>query len=214
MSFAKEAWVWVLPPAGLGLVALGLGRGPLSAGLFVLALLLLLFFRIPRRDPKTDGAEVLAPANGRITQLRTVEDPRIGPGQYHHVVTFLSVFDVHVQRSPVAGRVLESLYTAGRKVAAFRGDAGQVNEQVLTVFERRNGDRIGMVQIAGLVARRVVSYVDTATVVRRGQLIGLIKFGSRVDLFVPVRYDLKVAVGQRMREGATVVAIEPPNDEP
>lgn len=209
MGFAKEAWIWVLPPASLGIAALAFRRVSLGAILLLIALLLLFFFRIPRRVPQADGAEILAPANGRVTLVDIVEDLRIGPGKYHHVVTFLSVFDVHVQRSPVSGRVVDSQYSPGRKVAAFRDDAGRLNEQILTVFECANGDRVGMIQIAGLVARRVVSYVRESTSVSRGQLVGLIKFGSRVDLFLPVRYDLRVAVGQRMREGATVVAAEP-----
>ncbi len=209
MSFAKEAWVFVLPPAVLALVLAMWGRSKLALALFVVAGLVLLFFRIPRRVSEAPPTSVLASANGRVTQVDVVEDPQIGEGQFHRVVTFLSVFDIHVQRAPVAGRVVQSRYSSGRKVAAFREDAGELNEQILTIFERDNGDLIGVRQIAGLVARRVVTYLELDQTVERGQLIGLIKFSSRVDLFLPLSYDLQVEVGQRLTEGSTVVAINP-----
>ncbi len=209
MSFAKEAWVFVSPPALLAALLLWAGRPKLALTLFAVAGLVLLFFRIPRRESHASLTSVLAPANGRVTQVDVIEDPQIGEGQFHRVVTFLSVFDIHVQRSPVAGRVVQSHYTSGRKVAAFREDAGELNEQILTVIDRGNGDLIGIRQIAGLLARRVVTYLELEEAVERGQLIGLIKFGSRVDLFLPLSYDLRVHVGQRLSEGSTVVAIGP-----
>jgi phosphatidylserine decarboxylase len=213
MSFAKEAWVFVIPPALVAALLLWAGRPKLALTLFVVAGLVLLFFRIPRRESRAAQTSVLAPANGRVTQVDVIEDQQIGEGQFHRVVTFLSVFDIHVQRSPVAGRVVQSHYAAGRKVAAFREDAGAINEQILTVIERGNGDLIAIRQIAGLLARRVVTYLELEEAVERGQLIGLIKFGSRVDLFLPLSYDLRVELGQRLSEGSTVVAIGPGNTD-
>ena len=124
----------------------------------------------------------------------------------HRVVTFLSVFDVHVQRSPVAGEVVVSRYTPGRKVAAFRPEAGEVNESHLTVLRDSKGNLFGVKQIAGLLARRVVAYQGVGSQVERGQLIGLIKFGSRVDLLVPSSYRIAVQKGDRLKEGKTPVA--------
>ncbi|HEY7215219.1 MAG TPA: phosphatidylserine decarboxylase, partial [Thermoanaerobaculia bacterium] len=127
-------------------------------------------------------------------------------GRFHRIVTFLSVFDIHVQRVPAAGEVIVSRYSRGRKVAAFREDAGEVNEKHLSVIRRPNGDLVGVRQIAGLLARRVVCYLKEEDRVHRGQSMGLIKFGSRVDLLVPESYRLLVRKGDRLKNGATPVA--------
>ncbi len=206
MSFAKEAWTLVLPCVLLALAfSLVHWTGP-AIGVFFLALSILFFFRVPRRNCARGHEGVLSPANGRVTKIDEIEDPLIGSGRFHRVVVFLSVFDVHVQRAPVAGRVVRSQYKSGLKVAAFRADAGEVNEQVLTVFERANGDLVAMRQIAGLIARRVVTYLEVGRKVAQGELVGLIKFGSRVDLLIPSSYDLEISVGQRLQEGSTLVA--------
>jgi len=206
MYFAKEAWTFVLPPALGALILTALDKVVGGAILAGLAILLLLFFRIPRRESSAQSSVILAPANGRILSLDAVEDPTVGGGTFHRIVTFLSVFDVHVQRAPTDGEVVVSRYSPGRGVAAFRSNAGKVNQQHLTVLQRENGDLVGIRQIAGLVARRVVSYRQSGDSVSRGDLLGLIKFGSRVDLLVPVSYHLEVRVGQRLREGHTPVA--------
>jgi phosphatidylserine decarboxylase len=206
MKFAREGWPFVLPFALAAGVLLLLGRPGWAVAALVAGLGILLFFRDPRRSYQGDSATVLAPADGLITRVDRVEDPEIGPGAFHRVVTFLSVFDVHVQKTPVEGRVVASRYTVGKKVAAFREDAGEVNEKHLTVIQRGNGDLVGVRQIAGLLARRVVCYLKEGDEVGRAQPMGLIKFGSRVDLLVPESYRLLVAKGDRLKNGATPVA--------
>lgn len=200
--------MFVLPLVAAAILLVWLDKQTLAAVLFVIAVITLLFFRIPSRLSTASKTSVLAPANGKVTRVDIIEDPLVGEGKFHRIVTFLSIFDVHVQRTPTEGRVIRSSYAAGRKVAAFREDAGELNEQILTVLERDNGDVIGLRQIAGLVARRVVTYLDKGVRVERGQLFGLIKFSSRVDLFVPVHYHLEIEVGQRVQEGQTVVATD------
>ncbi len=211
MRFAREALPFVAPLVllAIALAAAGWRRSALVAGLTAVAVLL--FFRIPRRQPVSDPGAVLAPANGVVTRIDRVTEPSLGEEPYQRVVTFLSVFDVHVQRSPVAGRVVDCVYTPGRKVAAFRADAGEVNENHWTVLEDERGRRIGVKQIAGLLARRVVSYCEPGRSFERGELIGLIKFGSRVDLYLPADYELKAGPGQRLVEGRSVVAMPPPD---
>ncbi len=206
MTFAREAWPFVLPFV-LAAVFLAYieqprwGIAALAAGTLVL-----LFFRDPAR--RFDGPEaiVLAAADGKITEIKTVEDAEIGPGRYHRIVTFLSVFDVHVQRCPVAGEVVHSELRRGEKLAAFRPDVGERNEAHTQVFLRQNGDRVGVRQLAGLLARRVVSYLSTGESRQRGDPLGVIKFGSRVDLFVPDSYRVLVEVGARVRNGETPMA--------
>src|SRR4051794_13531800 len=206
MKFAREAWPFVLPFALAAGVLLVLGHPGWAAGLFVAGLLILLFFRDPNRAYAGEDGVVLAAADGLITRVDEIEDAEVGPGRHQRIVTFLSVFDVHVQKTPAAGEVIASRYAAGRKVAAFREDAGEVNEKHLTVFKRENGDLVGVRQIAGLLARRVVCYLQEGDRVRRGQPMGLIKFGSRVDLLVPAGYRLLVKKGDRVKNGTTPMA--------
>lgn len=206
MKFAREAWPFVLPfvliSGGLfwyhlpvwGAVAAGLGFG------------VLLFFRDPARSYDGPDEVVLAAADGLVTRVDSVEDPAIGPGRFRRIVTFLSAFDVHVQRVPADGKVVTAGLKPGRKVAAFREDAGEVNESFLTVIQRPNDSLIGVRQIAGLMARRVVCYLGTGQSVRRGEHLGLIKFGSRVDLLLPESYQVLVEKGDRVRNGETPMA--------
>lgn len=209
MSFAREGWPFVLPFWGVAFALYLTGHPRWALGLTLFGLAVLLFFRNPNRRFDGPEAVVLAAADGVVTVVEEVEEPSLGPGRYHHVVTFLSVFNVHVQRAPVAGKVISSELVRGEKVAAFRPDAGTINEQQRTVFERANGDRVGMRQITGLVARRVVCYLSAGDHVERGQLIGVIKFGSRVDLYIPQSYRLLVKKGDRMKTGETPVAEAP-----
>jgi phosphatidylserine decarboxylase len=179
-------------------------------GSLALAAALLLFFRNPQRRFEGAAEAILAPADGRVTLVDQVTDPEVGPGRFHRISTFLSVFDVHVQRTPAAGEVLASALRRGRKVAAYRPDAAGLNEQQTTVFRLPSGVHLGVRQIAGVLARRVVCHLEAGDRVERGQVMGLIKFGSRVDLLVPSSYLVLVRVGDRLRTGETPVAIPAP----
>jgi phosphatidylserine decarboxylase len=210
MRFASESRPFVLPFALGALLCFALRRPYLGLTALLVGLLVLLFFRDPPRHFDGEGDVILAPADGLITRVDQVEDPEVGPGPFHRVVTFLSVFDVHVQKTPAAGEVIASSLRTGQKKAAFRSDAGVVNEQQLTVIRRTSGDLIAVRQIAGLLARRIVCYLRPGQTITRGQAMGLIKFGSRVDLLVPAHYEMLVAKGERLRNGATPVAVARP----
>lgn len=186
-----------------------LGHPAWAAALLALGFLVLLFFRDPPRRYDGDPRLVVAAADGVITQIGTVQDDAVGPGEWQRVVTFLSPLDVHVQRTPVAGEVVVERFTEGRKAPAFKPDADRYNENHLTVVRRESGDLIGIRQIAGAVARRVVCYLRQGERVPQGRLMGVIKFSSRVDLLVPPSYRLLVKVGQRLRNGETPVAAPP-----
>lgn len=206
MSFAKEAWPFVLPFAVAAGALLFLGHPRWGAAALVAGFLVLLFFRDPARRFDGPAGTVIAPADGVVMEIALVEDPEIGPGKFHRVVTFLSVFDVHVQRCPVEGEVVHSQLRRGAKLAAFKPEVGEKNEAWTNVFVRANGDRVGVRQLAGLLARRVVSYLKVGDRKARGEHLGVIKFGSRVDLFVPASYRVLVAKGQRLSNGETPVA--------
>jgi phosphatidylserine decarboxylase len=209
MKFAKEAWPYVLPFLVLGL-ALAAFRLPYWAlASVVTGLLLLLFFRDPHRAYHGPNTSILAPADGLITRIEVVDAPEVGPGRFHHIVTFLSVFDVHVQKTPIEGEVVVSRYTVGKKVAAFRPDAGEINEKHLSVIRNAEGTRIGVLQIAGLLARRVVCYLKEGERVTQRQPMGVIKFSSRVDLYVPESYQVLVIKGDRVKNGVTPMAVPP-----
>ncbi len=206
MTFARESVPFVLPFA---ILSLGLFAWQQPIWGLIVALLgvaVLLFFRDPRRSFTGPDDTLVAPADGLVTRVDSLEDAALGPGRHQRVVTFLSVFDVHVQRVPTSGKIVSSGRTPGRKVAAFRHDADEVNESNLTVIERAQGDRIAIRQIAGLLARRVVCYLQTGQSVGRGEHLGIIKFGSRVDLLVPAHYEILVKKGDRLRNGETPVA--------
>jgi phosphatidylserine decarboxylase len=218
MKFARESWPFVLPfvPASAMLFIFDF---PVWGGVVaVFGFGVLLFFRDPPRHFEGDTAVVLAAADGLVTGVDTVEDPDMGSERFLRVVTFLSAFDVHVQRNPVSGEVLSSALRRGLKVAAFRHDAGEVNESHLTVIQRSGsaenafvGDLVGVRQISGLMARRVVCYLTAGQKIDRGDHLGLIKFGSRVDLLVPETYKILVKKGDRLQNGVTPVA-EPQTD--
>lgn len=209
MSIAREAWPFALPPALGAIACWALGQPVAAALLAVATLCVAAFFRVPARRFTGSERAVVAPANGVVTAIDRVEEPEIGPGVFQRIVTFLSVFNVHVQRAPVDGTVVVSRSRRGRKVAAFRDDAGEVNESHLLVLERDDGQRVAVRQIAGLLARRVVCHARAGDALERGELFGLIKFGSRVDLYVPADWKVAVEKGQRLTEGATVVAETP-----
>ena len=209
MSFAKEAWAFVLPLVAVAAALFYFERRTAAIAFAVVGFLVLLFFRDPHRNYSGPENVVLAAADGLVTAVEEVVDAEIGPGPYRRVVTFLSVFDVHVQRSPVTGEVVFSALLRGQKLAAYRADVGDKNERYTNVFQRPNGDRIGVRQLAGLIARRVVSYVRKGDHTRRGELMGVIKFGSRVDLYVPATYEILVRKGDRVRVGETPMARDP-----
>jgi phosphatidylserine decarboxylase len=159
---------------------------------------------------------VIAPADGRISSIETVIPPTelgFGPEQRVRISTFLSVLDVHITRAPVAGRIVRSVYVPGAFVNAALDKASEENERRALVIERTDGVEIGVVQIAGLVARRIVSFVHEGDSVGVGERLGLIRFGSRVDVYLPPGRTALVSVGQLAVGGETVLA-DMKSDEP
>jgi phosphatidylserine decarboxylase len=206
MKFAPEAWPFVLPFVALAAILGFLGAWPWAGLALFLGLLVLLFFRDPQRGYEGPEDDLVAPADGLVLEVSTGPAPEVGEGTFHRVITFLSVFDVHVQRCPTGGEVIHSQLISGRKLAAFKAGLEEVNERHLTVIRRPGGDSIGILQIVGLLARRIVCRLEPGQQVQRGDSLGLIKFGSRVDLLVPDHYHVEVRKGDRLRNGETRVA--------
>jgi phosphatidylserine decarboxylase len=167
------------------------------------------FFRDPDRVTPTRDGLVIAPADGRITSIARVRPPMelgLGDEERVRISTFLSVFDVHVNRSPIAGRITRSLYVPGAFLNAALDKASEQNERRALIVESVSGDEVAVVQIAGLVARRIVTFAGEGDTVGVGQRFGLIRFGSRVDVYLPPGRTALVAVGQRAIAGETVFA--------
>ncbi|MBA2126591.1 phosphatidylserine decarboxylase family protein [Hyphomicrobium methylovorum] len=167
------------------------------------------FFRDPARVTPLRPGLVISSADGKISSVERVIPPAelgMGPEERVRISTFLSVFDVHINRAPVAGRIVRSLYVPGAFLNAALDKASEENERRMLVIETAAHGEVGVVQIAGLVARRIVTFLDTGDAVGVGQRFGLIRFGSRVDVYLPPGKIALVSVGQRAVAGETVFA--------
>jgi phosphatidylserine decarboxylase len=167
------------------------------------------FFRDPRRVTPLREGIVVAPADGRVSQLANVVPPQelaLGERALPRISIFMSVFDCHVNRSPVAGQVERIVYRAGKFLSADLDKASEDNERNAFVIATGAGQRFGVIQIAGLVARRIVPFVREGEAIAAGQRIGMIRFGSRVDVYLPEGARPLVAEGQTAIAGETVLA--------
>jgi phosphatidylserine decarboxylase len=204
IPLAPEGWPFVAVPLGVaaGLFTLG-WRKAATAGVAVAAFMAF-FFRDPERRPPDVPGAVLAPADGRVVDVTEVVDPFVGPA--HRVSIFLSPLDVHVNRAPIAGAVVGVEYRSGAFLPAYRADASEVNERTTVAIQ---GDEMRVVvrQVAGVLARRVVCRVRSGDRVAAGERFGIIKFGSRADVILPLEVRLSVRPGDRVRAGETVLGI-------
>jgi phosphatidylserine decarboxylase len=179
------------------------GRWPAAAFFYALSLFLLQFFRDPERSPEGGPGTIVSPADGTVLSIS--EAPEAPPGARRRLSIFMSVFNCHVNRSPVDGRLSDYTYVRGRKEAAFADKASVENEQNRITLAGPRGN-LTFKQIAGALARRIVFYPRMGAELRRGERIGLIKFGSRVDLFLPDDAEVLVAKGQKLKAGQSAIA--------
>lgn len=199
---AREGLPYIIIPALLALAALLVGYWPIALLFFALAAFMAYFFRDPQRTAPTDENIILSPADGRVTRVSPVD-----PGDAASptlVSIFLSPLDVHINRAPLAGKILDVTYTKGKFLMATSKDASLVNEQnALTI----RGEKVTVVckQIAGILARRIVCWKRVGDEVHLGERFGLIKFSSRTDLILPVNVEVLVSEGMRVRGGTTII---------
>ncbi len=221
LRMAPEGWPFVLP--GLVLTGLMAGVGALipatsphlrtgllgTAAFFgLLTAFTMFFFRNPVRRRHDGEGLVLAPADGRIIQITPAEEPSLFVHPATRVSIFLSIFSVHIQRAPITGRVELRSYEPGGYALAWKSKASEDNEQA-TLGITAGPHRVMVRQIAGMVARRIVTDPEKGDVVPQGSRIGIIRFGSRVDLFLPREWELTCSVGDRARGGLTALARVP-----
>jgi len=192
-----------VPPLAAGIAALAIGWVPVGLFLLALAVFLLSFFRDPERTPEGGDETIVSPADGTVLSVGPAAEAP--PGATRRITIFMSVFNCHVNRAPASGRIAGYAYSPGKKMAAFAEKASLENEQNRIGLDAGRGT-ITFKQIAGALARRIVFYPRVGDSVRRGQRVGLIKFGSRVDVFVPDAAEILVARGAKTRAGRTAIA--------
>jgi phosphatidylserine decarboxylase len=203
MPIAREGWVFILPPLGLAVMLWAFEWQAAALAALVLAVAVALFFRDPPREiPRGEGL-LLAPADGTVVQVTPYSGDELG-GKATQLSIFLSVLDVHVNRAPFPAVVERVDYRAGGFRLAWDNEASVANEQNLIVLKAPEG-RLAVKQIAGFLARRIVCRVVTGQKLEAGERIGMIRFGSRVDLIVPAGAEVYVKPGDRVKGGISVV---------
>jgi phosphatidylserine decarboxylase len=208
MTIAREGWLYVVLLLGAAGLLFALRWNASGGVVLALGLFTTFFFRDPDREIPTGPRLVLSPADGKVVQvIPAPEDHPLGKGTTQ-ISIFLSIFDVHINRSPIAGHVVAVQYHPGEFLPAFDDKASLRNEQNAVTVEG-GGGRVMFKQIAGLIARRIVFRKHLDDDVAAGERVGLIKFGSRVDVFLPAGVAVKVKVGDRVRGGSSVLAERP-----
>ena len=201
MGIVRESIPYILVPALLGIAAAVLGFWYVAAFLFVVALFMAFFFRDPKRVPPSDPDVVVSPADGRVTRIGPASSGADAPNV---ISIFLSPLDVHINRSPIPGKIVDMIYSPGKFLMATNEKASLVNEQnALTI----QGEKITVVckQIAGILARRVVCWKGKGDSLGLGERFGMIKFSSRTDVLLPANVKITVKEGDRVRGGTTVI---------
>ncbi len=205
IRFAREGWLFIIPVMILTAAALLLQWWTAAIVFGFLTLFLFNFFRDPHRLGSERHVDVLSPADGTVVQIKDVADGEVWPGLTKQISIFMSVFDVHVNRAPITGKIVHYRYNPGKKIAAFAEKSSIENEQNLVVIEDGHGGTIAFKQIAGLLARRIVFDKKEGDEIVRGERVGMIKFGSRVDVFFPPFATVKVKMREKVKVGLTVI---------
>jgi len=205
VPIAKEGYPFIAFAALLTLVLAILGYAPASFFALLVTAFVMNFFRDPERVPDKDGNCLLAPADGKVIIIAQVFDDRFLKEEALKISIFMNILNVHVNRVPCPGQVDEVLYKAGAFHSADTQRSSLENESCGVVMTAAEGRRLAVVQIAGLIARRIVCWAKPGDVLARGERFGLIRFGSRVDLYLPLATKLAISKGQKVRAGETVL---------
>jgi len=203
---AKQGWSFFWPLSAAAVVAWALGANALGIGLLLLGLANLAFFRNPVRTIPGGEENVVSPADGRVVEVRQVEDPEGFLGSAWRIAIFLSIFDVHINRVPFSGRVRAVRKGGARFLAAMRAAASRHNVQTRLDIEGPGGLRVAVVQLTGLIARRIVCYAGEGGTLVRGEPYGLICYGSRVEIYLPIEARGRGRAGGRGKGGESIIA--------
>ncbi len=202
---AREGWPFLGGAAAAAVLVHALAGFAWALPLWIIALFVLQFFRDPSREVPGDAKSVLSPADGRIVAIEPVRDPWL-ERDCLKISVFMNVFNVHSNRSPVDGEVRQRWYHPGKFVNADLDKASTENERNALHIRANTGHDITCVQVAGLIARRILCYVEAGAQLARGQRYGFIRFGSRVDLYLPTDVRVKVVIGEKVSATSTILA--------
>ncbi|HET9195054.1 MAG TPA: phosphatidylserine decarboxylase family protein [Vicinamibacterales bacterium] len=208
MRIDPAGWPFILGGLVLAIVALWLFKPLIGITLLIVTTFFLFFFRDPDRRVVAPDTAVLSPADGRVMVAGPSTSPTFSSGQWQQISIFLSPMDVHVNRLPVGGRVVAVKYHPGRFLPAYRSDAGELNEYTEVTIDH-GGQMVVVRQIVGILARRIVCRIKEGDVVKAGDRFGVMKFGSRMDVFLPREAALQTRVGEKVVGGVTVLAALP-----
>ena len=202
---AKEGYPFIAFSAFCTLLLCILGHQLLGGLMFLITTFILSFFRDPERFVSFDEDALVCPADGKVISIDEVQDDHFTQQKVCKVCIFMNVFNVHVNRIPFSGTVNRIIYHPGKFYSADSDKAALENEYAAVVLDLPDGKKMAVVQIAGLIARRIICWLEPGDSVVKGKRFGLIRFGSRVDLYLPLGTTLEVIKGQKVRAGETVI---------
>jgi len=205
LPIAREGYAFIMPTA-VAILFFGLmGWLYLAALFFGITCFVIYFFRNPTRTPPSSEDVIVSPADGRVLEVATHHEDRFLHREAIKISIFMSLFDVHVNRSPITGRVTNRVSHPGKFFPANTDKSSLLNEQNAVVLCSNDGFEILCIQIAGIIARRIVCYAQKGNVLKKGQIFGMIRFGSRLELFLPPSVEIRVRVGDHVKAGETIV---------
>lgn len=202
---AEEGLPFIMPLALFTILSAAVGRPGLAGLLFLMTSFVLWFFRNPDRITPDNPRQVISPADGKVIRIEDVDCNGLIQGRFRKISIFMNVFNVHVNRIPYSGRIRTIHYHKGRFLSANLDKASEQNEKNSIVITTDDGRDVMAVQIAGLIARRIVCWIAEGLYVTKGQRFGLIRFGSRVEVFLPFDSQIAVKVGDKVKAGETPI---------
>ena len=205
IPIAKEGYPFLGSAVLVTLVVAILGYTALTLISLVLSLFILFFFRDPERFTAGESNSLICPADGKVIVIEKIFDDRFFHEYVHKISIFMNIFNVHVNRIPQNGTIEKIIYTPGAFYSADSDTAGLNNENCATIITGETGRKIAVVQVAGLIARRIVCWLELKDRVKQGERFGLIRFGSRVDIYIPGGVQIAVKRGQVVRAGETLL---------
>ncbi len=202
---APSGWAYVLGALFLALVASALGVWLLAIPLWGAFAMMAWFFRDPERVADEDPGAVLSPADGKVVAVQEVEAPELPGGRGRVVSIFMDLFNVHVNRAPISGKVLSITHLPGGFMPADRAVSRVKNERMIMVMANQEGKTLAVAQVAGLVARHIECWAAPGGNLMRGERYGMIRFGSRLDIYFPLETPVRVSPGQKVKAGVTPI---------
>jgi phosphatidylserine decarboxylase len=202
---AREGFRFIIPLLAMTILSSAMGMNIVSGIFLFLTCFVLWFFRNPERTGPNDEKSVISPADGKVIKIEELEDTGFIQERCIKISIFMNIFDVHVNRIPFSGTIENITYKKGAFISANLDKASEKNERNIVLLRTSTGRKILFIQIAGLIARRIVCWIDKGMDLTRGERYGLICFGSRLELFIPSDSTVVVKVGDRVRAGSTVM---------